>query len=80
MLGIGLALGFPMSVASMGDDPVRAAARVMIVSVVYLSNIFVGPALGSVGQAYGVTAAFAVPLAFLLASASVARATRPLCR
>lgn len=76
--GAGLALGFPMSVASMSDDPIRAAARVnMIVTIVYLSNICVGPALGAVGQAFGVSAAFVVPLLLLLISAGVAKVTKP---
>lgn len=76
--GAGLALGFPMSVASMSDDPVRAAARVnMIVTIVYLSNICVGPALGAVGQAFGVTVAFVVPLLLLLISAGVGKVTKP---
>lgn len=77
--GLGMAVGFPMSVAAMGDDPARAAQRInMIVTVVYLSNICVGPALGAVGQAAGVHAAFAIPLALLLVSAGVARVTKPL--
>ncbi len=77
--GLGLALGFPMSVASMGDDPAKASARVnMIIMIVYLSNLSVGPALGGIGQVLGVHAAFAVPLVLLLISASLAKVTRPI--
>lgn len=77
--GLGLALGFPMSVASMSDDPAKASARVnMIIMIVYLANLTVGPALGGIGEAFGVYAAFAVPVVLLLVSASLAKVTRPL--
>ena len=67
--GLGLALGFPMSVASMSDDPAKASARVnMIIMIVYLSNLSVGPALGGIGEAFGVYAAFAVPVVLLVVS------------
>lgn len=77
--GGGMAIGFPMSVASMGDDPVRAAARInMIVTIVYIASITVGPALGAVGQAAGLTVAFGIPLVLLLVAAALSRATAPL--
>lgn len=76
--GLGLALGFPMSVASMSDDPAKASARVnMIIMIVYLSNLSVGPALGGIGEAFGVYAAFAVPVVLLVVSAGLAKVTSP---
>ncbi len=68
--GLGMAMGFPLSIAAMGDDPVRAPARInMLVSVVYIASISVGPALGSVGQLIGIYLAFGIPLTFLLIAA-----------
>lgn len=67
--GSGLAMGFPLAVACMGDDPARAPARInLIISVVYLASMVVGPALGSLGQMVGIHLAFSIPLAFMLLS------------
>lgn len=75
--GAGQALGFPMSVNSMSDDPARSAARInMIITVVYISSISVGPVLGTVGQSFGIFAAFSVPLILMIISGLVSRATR----
>ena len=75
--GFGMAIGFPMSVASMSDDPARSAARInMIITIVYLAGITVGPALGAVGQAFGIYVAFAIPLGLMLVSAVLSPATR----
>jgi predicted MFS family arabinose efflux permease len=44
--GLGISMGFPMSVASMGDQEALAPARInMIITVVYISSITVGTAL-----------------------------------
>lgn len=76
--GVGLALGFPMCIASMGDNPAMSAARInMIISVVYISSIAVGPAVGAVGQLVGIYGAFAIPLLLLLVSAFLSPATKP---
>lgn len=76
--GAGMAIGFPMSVAAMGDDKEMAPARInMIITVVYISSMTVGPALGAVGQSAGIYAAFGIPLAFLLVSAAISRVTKP---
>jgi MFS family permease len=76
--GVGIALGFPMSVNSMSDNPAKSAARInMIITVVYISSISVGPVLGAVGQAFGIYFAFSVPLILMVASALVSRATKP---
>lgn len=77
--GLGMSLGFPMVVASMGDDPDLAAPRVnMIITVVYISSISVGPALGALGQAAGIYVAFGIPLAMMVISALLSRVTKPL--
>lgn len=76
--GLGMSLGFPMVVASMGDDPKLAAPRVnMIITVVYISSISVGPALGALGQAAGIYVAFGIPLAMMLISAALSKVTKP---
>ncbi|MEY3407813.1 MAG: hypothetical protein RL038_874, partial [Actinomycetota bacterium] len=76
--GAGMAIGFPMAVAAMGDDKDMAPARInMIITVVYISSMTVGPALGAVGQSFGIYAAFVIPLAFLFASAGISKVTKP---
>lgn len=76
--GLGLSVGFPMSVSAMGDDPAMATARVnMIITIVYISTLCVGPALGAVGQVFGIFAAFAIPLVLLIVSAAISKVTRP---
>jgi fucose permease len=76
--GLGIALGFPMVVASMGDDQAKAAARVnMIITVVYISSISVGPALGALGQVTSIYVAFAIPLTMILISAALSKVTKP---
>lgn len=77
--GLGMALGFPMVVASMGDDAALAAPRVnMIITVVYISSIAVGPTLGALGQAAGIYVAFGIPMAMMVVSALLSRVTKPL--
>ena len=76
--GAGQALGFPMAVSSMSDDPKKSPARInMIITVVYISSIAVGPVLGSIGQAFGIYIAFAVPAALMVLSAILSPATKP---
>ena len=77
--GLGMSMGFPMSVASMSDEPRKAPYRInMIITVVYISSITVGPALGSVGEVTGIYVAFAIPLALMILSAILSPATKPL--
>jgi MFS family permease len=76
--GLGQALGFPMAVSSMSDDPKKSPARInMIITVVYISSIAVGPVLGSIGQAFGIYVAFAVPAALMVLSAILSPVTKP---
>ncbi len=75
---IGLALGAPVAVTALSDDPARAAARVnMFITVVYLASCTAGPSLGFVSKFAGLYFAFVIPLAFLVASAFLSRATKP---
>ena len=77
--GMGLALGFPMSVNSMSDDPTHAAPRInMIITMVYISSILVGPVIGTIGQQFSIYAAFAVPLALMVISAILSPTTKEL--
>lgn len=76
--GGGMAIGFPMSVSTMGDDPAKSAARInMIVTVVYIASMTVGPALGAVGQQFGIYTAFAIPLVISVAAAILSPVTKP---
>lgn len=76
---VGLALGAPMAVTALSDDPARAVARVnMFITVVYLASCTAGPALGFVSKFTGLYFAFAIPLAFLIASAFLSRTAKPL--
>lgn len=76
--GIGMALGMPMAVSAAGDDPALAPARVnMVISMVYLASVTVGPALGSLGQTFGLSLAFCIPLVVMLIASAVSKVTRP---
>ena len=75
--GAGMALGFPMAISAMADDPQMAAARLnMIMTVVYLCAVSVGPILGAIGQAVGIFDSFTIPLIFLLLSAVLSKVTK----
>jgi hypothetical protein len=50
----------------------------MIITVVYISSITVGPALGSLGEVTGIYVAFSIPLALMILSAILSPATKPL--
>ena len=77
--GLGMAMGFPMAVASMSDDPAKAPHRInMIITIVYISSISVGPLLGSLGEIAGIYVAFSIPLALMIVSAILSPATKPL--
>lgn len=77
--GLGIAMGFPMSVAAMGDEKSMAPARInMIITIVYLSSISVGPALGALGDVAGLFVAFSIPLVLMLVAALLAQKTEPL--
>ena len=75
--GLGASLGFPVGMSAGADDPVRAAARVSVVSTIgYVAFLAGPPLLGLVGDQVGtlesllVVAVLLVPTFFLV---SVAR-------
>ena len=75
--GLGASLGFPVGMSAGADDPVRAAARVSVVSTIgYVAFLAGPPVLGFVGDHVGtlesllVVAVLLVPTLFLV---SVAR-------
>ena len=75
--GLGASLGFPVGMSAGADDPLRAAARVSVVSTIgYVAFLAGPPVLGLVGDRVGtlesllVVAALLVPTVFLV---SVAR-------
>ena len=77
--GLGMSMGFPMAVAAMSDDPRKAPFRInMIITVVYISSISVGAALGSVGEVAGIYVAFSIPLALMILSAILSPVTKKL--
>lgn len=79
--GVGMALGAPMAVSTMGDDSELAPQRIgMFITVVYLSSISVGPLLGGVGQLAGIYVAFGIPLVLMLVSAALSPVTKPMGR
>ena len=77
--GLGMSNGFPMMISAMGDDLKWATPRVnMIISMVYVSALSAGPALGAVGQLVGLYAAFGVPLIFLVVATFFTKIATPL--
>jgi len=77
--GLGMSNGFPMMISAMGDDLKWATPRVnMIISMVYVSALTAGPALGAVGQFVGLYAAFGVPLVFLAIATFFTKIATPL--
>jgi MFS family permease len=76
--GAGMAIGFPMCVSAMGDEPKLSAARInMIMTTIYITSITVGPALGSIGQLFGIYVAFGIPLVISLIAFRLSGATKP---
>lgn len=61
--GIGAALGFPVGMSAAADDPVRASARVSVVSTIGYAAFLGGPPiLGLLGDALGVRLGLSVVL------------------
>ena len=67
--GIGAALGFPVGMSAAADDPVRASARVSVVSTIGYGAFLGGPPiLGLLGEHLGVRNGLAVVLALVVVS------------
>lgn len=79
--GIGVSLGFPVGMSAAADDPVRAAARVSVVSTIGYAAFLCGPPLlGLLADQVGIRHALLAVLALVavsLAAAGSARRTTP---
>jgi fucose permease len=77
--GWGAALGFPVGMSAAADDPVRAAARVSVVSTVGYTAFLAGPPLlGLLGDRVGVVPSLAGVVVAVVLSLVVAGSARPL--
>ena len=71
--GLGASLGFPVAISAAGDSGPDSAARVSLVATAGYVAFLVGPpALGFVGDEYGLRAALLIPLVFVVIAAMVA--------
>jgi MFS family permease len=77
--GLGASLGFPVGMSAAADDPVKAPARVSVVSTIGYTAFLGGPPLlGFLGSHFGVLQALLVVSVILLPSAlAVPAARRP---
>ncbi|WP_052849068.1 MFS transporter [Streptomyces avicenniae] len=76
--GLGAALGFPVTLSAAGDDPDGAAARVGAVATAgYLAFLAGPPALGFLGETFGLRNAMVAVLAVVLLAGALARAVGP---
>ena len=75
--GLGAALGFPVGMSAAADDPVKAPARVSVVSTIGYTAFLGGPPLlGFLGHHFGVLNALLVVSVVLLPSALAVPAAR----
>ncbi len=75
--GAGASLGFPVGMSAAADDPVRAAARVSVVSTIGYAAFLAGPPLlGFVGDEVGTLNALLVVAVLLLPAALVVPSAR----
>ena len=65
--GVGASLGFPVGMSAAADDPLRAAARVSVVSTIGYAAFLAGPPfLGFVGDEVGTLKALLVVAVLLM--------------
>jgi fucose permease len=75
--GLGAALGFPVALSAAGDSGPNPAARVSLVATAGYVAFLVGPpALGFLGEHYGLRGAMVVVLVLLAVAAAVSPALR----
>ena len=75
--GLGASLGFPVGMSAAADDPVKAAARVSVVSTIGYTAFLAGPPLlGFLGSHFGVLEALLVVSVILVPSALAVPAAR----
>lgn len=76
--GLGASLGFPVGMSAAADDPLRAPARLSVVSTIgYLAFLAGPPLLGFLGDHYGVLRALLAVGAISIAAILVVPAARP---
>lgn len=76
--GFGVSLGFPVGVSAASDEPRHAAARVSVVSTIAYGAFLAGPpALGFLGDHWGVLRALGVVSALLVVAIVALPALRP---
>jgi predicted MFS family arabinose efflux permease len=77
--GLGASLGFPVGISAAADDPVRAAARVSVVSSIGYAAFLAGPPLiGLLAESSGILRALLVVLGALTLGLLASGASRPL--
>ncbi len=77
--GLGASLGFPVGISAAADDPVRAAARVSVVSSIGYTAFLAGPPLiGLVAESAGILRALLIVLGALALGLLASGASRPL--
>lgn len=77
--GLGCSLGFPIVVSALSDEPRMATPRVnALVMTAQVSSLASGPALGGIGQVFGLFGAFVVPLGLVTVAGAMSRMTAPL--
>lgn len=74
--GLGASLGFPVAISAAGDSGTNSAARVSLVATAGYVAFLVGPpALGFVGEEFGLRTAMLIPLVFVIIATVVAPLT-----
>lgn len=77
--GLGVALGFPLGISAAADNPVGTSARVSAVATLGYFAFLVGPpAIGFVGEEFGLLGAFYIVLALVVMAGLFSSATKPL--
>ena len=77
MWGMGAALAYPVTLAAASDDPVRAAARVSVVTAfASVARLSAPPVIGALGEVAGIRQALAVVGTGLVVAVLVARQAR----
>lgn len=77
--GLGASLGFPVGLSAAGDEPQGAAARVGAVATTgYIAFLVGPPALGFLGEHFGLLRALITVLIGIIIAGSLSRVARPL--
>lgn len=77
--GLGVSLGFPVGLSAAGDEPQGAAARVGAVATMgYIASLVGPPALGFLGEHFGLLNAMIAVLIGIVISGSLTRSAKPL--